>query len=619
MGRPWWVMRNRWMMLVAGMWVMCCAGTSYLYGEYSSAIKDALRYDQETLDTVGFFKELGESVGLLSGLLYDVWPMWAVLLLGAVQTSGGYMMAYFAVSGILTAPPVWAMSLYLCIGANGQTFFITAVLVSLVKRFPLSRGMVIGVMKGLVGLSAAVLTQFVRGLYPQRAPADAAKVLLFLGWFPAVVVAFSYLFFRSQPTGSDGDGATGNSGVEVVEYEENETIYFSFFAGAMLTLAAFLLAIIMLQNTVRPFPEWLSRGVCLVTLLLLLLPLGVVYVSRINNRRNRRCLQGNDTISNRREPLLPAAPKYEPSPEANSSSYGTFGEGSNLARIDSFQRNFPARGEDHTLPQALRNVDFWLLVAIAMIGLGSGLTAMDNVGQVGASLGYSDASITSFVSMISIWNFLGRLGAGALSELGLHEKGLPRPLFIMFALTALAFGHTIMALALPGSLYLGSILIGVSYGAHWSLIPTATSELFGLKHFGTLLNAVTMASPIGSYILSVRVAGFFYDVEARKQHPLRPLLRRSLHLLSAMNGHIPAGEFTSFADENKTSLSCTGAVCFRLTFFIMAAICAVGCLLCALLLARTRKYYTEVVYESCQLRTHGAASRERRDDTEQPR
>ena len=528
--------------------------------------------------------------------------MRAVLLLGAVQVSGGYLMAYLAVSGALAAPPVWAMSTFLCIGANGQTFFITAVLVSLVKRFPMSRGMVIGVMKGLVGLSAAVLTQFVRALYPQRDPADAAKVLLFLGWFPAAVVAFSYLFFRSQPTGGDG----GDSGVAVVEYEENEPLYFSFFAGAMLTLAAFLMGIITLQNTIRPFPESLSCGVCLVTLLLLLLPLSVVYVSRLNSRRN-----GSHHVAtiNAREPLVA---KETP----DSSSYGTFGEAaaaaSNITRIDSFQRNFPARGEDHTLPQALRNLDFWLLVAIAMIGMGSGLTAMDNVGQVGASLGYSDASINTFVSMISIWNFLGRLGAGALSEVGLHQTGIPRPVFVMVALTALALGHTIMALALPGSLYVGSVLIGVSYGAHWSLIPTATSELFGLKNFGTLLNAVTMACPLGSYVLSVRVAGFFYDAEARKQHLLQPLGH-----LGLLSGYVPS-EFRLFSDENRAgSLSCTGAVCFRLTFCIMAALCVLGCALCALLLSRTRKYYAEVVHDH-HCRSRGVATRARRHDAEHP-
>lgn len=195
-----WLWRNRWMMLVAGVWVMCSSGTSYLYSDYSSAIKETLHYDQETLDTVGFFKELGESVGLLSGLLYDVFPMWAVLLIGGVQLSGGYLMAYLAVAGTLTAPPVWAMSLFLCVGANGQTFFITATLVSVVKRFPMSRGMVIGIMKGLIGLSAAVLSQFSKAVYPHSDPGK--RILVFLSWFPVSVVALEV---------STGRGARGES------------------------------------------------------------------------------------------------------------------------------------------------------------------------------------------------------------------------------------------------------------------------------------------------------------------------------------------------------------------------------------------------------------------------
>lgn len=31
--------RNRWMMVVAGMWIMCCSGSSYLYSDYSESIK----------------------------------------------------------------------------------------------------------------------------------------------------------------------------------------------------------------------------------------------------------------------------------------------------------------------------------------------------------------------------------------------------------------------------------------------------------------------------------------------------------------------------------------------------------------------------------------------------
>lgn len=199
------LLSNRWMTMVAGVWIMVSAGTSYLYSDYSTTIKSTLHYSQQTLDTVGFFKELGESVGLLSGLLYDVFPVYAVLLIGALQCSFGYLMAYLSVTNAIATPPVWAMSMFLCVGANGQTFFITAVLVSLVKRFPMSRGMVIGIMKGLVGLSAAVLTQFSKALYT-KSESQGASVLLFLAWFPSGVVAVSYIFFREQPDGEEDAG-----------------------------------------------------------------------------------------------------------------------------------------------------------------------------------------------------------------------------------------------------------------------------------------------------------------------------------------------------------------------------------------------------------------------------
>lgn len=456
---------------------------------------------------------------------------------------------------------------------------------------------------------------------------QGSKVLLFLSWFPALVVLSSFVFFKDQPW----HNRTESDRILPVEFDTKESLYLALIAGAALTLAAFLMSIILVQNTVTvDFPPSVSRGVCFVTLLLLLLPLGVVFASRIS--ATRRSSNAILTLTHQEaggltQPLILAptaaddecksispAQSETSSSESSSNFYST---NSNLTRVDSFQRNFPARGEDHSVWQALRNGDFWLLVAIAGIGLGSGLTAMDNVGQVGVSLGYSDATINSFVSLTSIWNFLGRLAAGALSESCLHEFGIPRPMFIMVALMALALGHTIMALALPGAVYIGSVMIGLSFGAHWSLIPAATSELFGLKNFGTLLNAVTMASPLGSYILSVRLAGFIYDTEAQKQNPHKlhlGLLHRSRGWMSTLSGHIlaPAPE------NNKEFLTCKGAVCFRLTFFVMAGICVVGCGLSALLLARTRKYYTDVVFDSCQLSRHSSRVFMTTCDTEQP-
>ncbi|KAL0364641.1 UNVERIFIED_CONTAM: hypothetical protein Sangu_0561700 [Sesamum angustifolium] len=44
-------------------------------------------------------------------------------------------------------------------------------------------------------------------------------------------------------------------------------------------------------------------------------------------------------------------------------------------------------------------------------------------------------------------------------------------------------------------------------------MPTITSEIFGVKHMGTIYNTIAVANPLGSYILSVRVIGYIYDRE----------------------------------------------------------------------------------------------------------
>ena len=79
------------------------------------------------------------------------------------------------------------------------------------------------------------------------------------------------------------------------------------------------------------------------------------------------------------------------------------------------QRKGPHRGENFTLIQALIKADFWLIFVSLLLAAGSGLTVIDNLGQIVLSLGYTDTSI--YVSMISIWNFLGRVGGGYFSEI----------------------------------------------------------------------------------------------------------------------------------------------------------------------------------------------------------
>lgn len=138
------VITGRWFVVFASLLIMAAAGATYMFGLYSSDIKSVLGYDQTTLNLLSFFKDLGANVGVLSGLINEVTPPWVVLSIGAVLNFFGYFMIWLAVTRRISTPKVWQMCLYICIGANSQSFANTGSLVTCVKNFPESRGVVLG-------------------------------------------------------------------------------------------------------------------------------------------------------------------------------------------------------------------------------------------------------------------------------------------------------------------------------------------------------------------------------------------------------------------------------------------------------------------------------------------
>ncbi|RLN27893.1 protein NUCLEAR FUSION DEFECTIVE 4-like [Panicum miliaceum] len=230
----------------------------------------------------------------------------------------------------------------------------------------------------------------------------------------------------------------------------------------------------------------------------------------------------------------------------------------------------PPRGEDYTILQALVSVDMLLLFTATVFGVGGTLTAIDNMGQIGESLGYPPRSIATFVSLISIWNYLGRVAAGFASEALLARHRLPRPLILAAVLLLTVPGHLLIAFGVPGSLYVASVAIGFCFGAAQPLILASVSELFGLKYYSTLYNFCGTASPVGSYILNVRVAGRMYDQEAARQ-----------------------GAVAAAAGKGVT---CIGVRCYRESFLVITAVTVAAAVVTAALAWRTREFYAGDTY-----------------------
>lgn len=555
-------LKSRWMMVVACFLILSFAGSNYIFGLYSQTIKVSMGYDQEVIDTLAFFKDLGANVGIIAGLINEFCPPWVVLTMGSAMNLSGYLMIWLSVTGRVAKPALWQMYMYQCIGGSSMTFVNTGIIVTCVKNFPRGRGLVIGLLKGFVGLSGAIITQIYRAVSKDEHP---SFLIILAATLPTSVVLLLMPIIRPMEAPK----------------EKNETKNFYIFLVMALVLAGLLMVFILLENMLV-LPQSVIQLFAAVTILIILLPLLIVIRSELQKSDN--VVQGdqfNDAFSDQRKSeielescckdISPASVEISilvtegKSADSNNEVLGADNE-------KQLKGKRPQRGEDHTILQALMSLDLWILFLATTCGLGSTITAIDNMGQIGKSLRYSSLSISTFVSLLSIWNFLGRVGAGFISEILLHKYSIPRPFLLSLVLLVASVGHLLVASALPGSLYMASILIGMCFGAQWPLMFSIISELFGLRHFAILYNIGASASPLGAYLFSVRVAGYFYDRQAKLQMP---------------SSVVPAAS---------NDMMCAGKSCFELTFFIMASVSIVGSAIAAVLVYRTRQFYKQDIY-----------------------
>ncbi|EEE53674.1 hypothetical protein OsJ_37007 [Oryza sativa Japonica Group] len=502
--------------------IMSAAGATYIFAIYSKDIKSTLGYTQEQLNTVGFFKDVGANVGIHAGLIAEVTSPWFILAIGAAMNLGGYLMLYLSVTGRVGAKtPLWLVCLYIAVGANSQAFANTGALVTCVKNFPESRGVILGLLKGFVGLSGAIFTQLYLAFY---GGGNTKPLILLVGWLPAAVSLAFLGTIRIIRTPRSPAAA------------RREYRAFCGFLYVSLALAAYLMVAIILQKRLR-FTRAEYGVSAAVVFAMLLLPFTIVV-------REEAALFKNKSPEEEEADDVPRALALRP----------------------------PPRGEDYTILQALVSVDMVLLFTATVFGVGGTLTAIDNMGQIGESLGYPQRSVATFVSLISIWNYLGRVAAGFASEALLARHRLPRPLILAVVLLLTAPGHLLIAFGVPGSLYAASVVVGFCFGAAQPLILASVSELFGFKYYSTLYNFCGTASPVGSYILNVRVAGRMYDREAARQ------------------GHGVA------AAAGKKALTCIGVRCYRESFLVMTAVTVAAAAVAAVLAWRTRVFYAGDIY-----------------------
>ncbi|RZC17023.1 hypothetical protein D0Y65_010051 [Glycine soja] len=299
-----------------------------------------------------------------------------------------------AVAGLLPPVPLPVMCLFMFVAAHVQSFFNTSNVVNDVRNFANNSGTIVDIIKGFLGLSGAILIQMYRTIFNNK----PMSYLLTLALLPPINTLLLMWFVRIHNT-----------------HEGEERKYLNMFSSMALVVAAYLMVVIILEN-ILSLQSSVRIFIFVVLIVLLASLLCIAFEAHEKNSGRSFLDEGS--------PLI-----VEPSPEDTTEREDAWKDSFNN------QRTNLQLGENLNLFQAVKTVNFWVLFVSVACGMGSGLATVNNLGQIGESLGYTSHETGSLVSLWSIWNFLGRFGAGYVSDYYLHTRGWARPCTTVYITT----------------------------------------------------------------------------------------------------------------------------------------------------------------------------------------
>ena len=137
------------------------------------------------------------------------------------------------------------------------------------------------------------------------------------------------------------------------------------------------------------------------------------------------------------------------------------------------------KGNNQTWGEVAKTPQFYLLWIMYLLAATAGLMLIAHLPSIAVVQADWKTAGFMLVVILSVFNALGRLGAGVLSD----KVGRTRAMMIVFMLQAVNMFLFAFYTTIP-TLIIGSAVAGLSYGAVFSLFPTSTAEFFGMKNLG---------------------------------------------------------------------------------------------------------------------------------------
>jgi len=179
-----------------------------------------------------------------------------------------------------------------------------------------------------------------------------------------------------------------------------------------------------------------------------------------------------------------------------------------IGALETKKKETAIKPYDYSAKEMLGTASFYLIWLVFLIGTSGGLMVISQASPFGQNvIGLNPVVAGSVITVLAIFNGVGRPVFGLLSD----KIGRKNAIFVAFAIQLIAL-TAVLPYASSYVIYaIGVSLMGFSYGGFLAMMPSITSDYFGLKNIGLNYACVYTgwgaAGYLGPQIVNVLVGG----------------------------------------------------------------------------------------------------------------
>lgn len=486
---------DRWWLIVMSCMVQMVAGSVYAMGAWQNALRDEMGITMDGVSAIGAATFAGSLAAMLGGQVFDKLGPKAAVTLGATAVAVGYLLIGLAV----VAKDSFAPSSKLLLAAVGAmltgyssvSLLDNVVCMACSLSFPDNRAAVVGYLKAVLATAAGLWALLWVHVFNAPNGPGLPAYIAFAAVSSLSVAILSLPGLKVLPSGDSRK-----------EFDNTDSSRFTILLASLITLAFFDVGVSFLfsQGKITPTSTlgYIGCGLSALPLFLLLVARGQQEKLSVEAASEKKAEPGVEFMT------------------------------------------------------AASDLDFWLLWFMQFAVFGGGVATNQNLALILESAGNASASGLG-VALFALTSSLSRIAVGILSDR--YSSVISRFNWLTIVAATAVVGQLMVSFMSFGAIMLGTLLMGLSFGAFFTVIVPVVNEMYGRRRFGVIMGSQLASQAAAAFSICLYILPSFYK--------------------------------KAMAASGKSDV-CEGAACFQTSFLILTGVNAVGLAFAFLLQSRNK-------------------------------